>query len=167
MKRRWMALALVLVMLLTVTACKSKKKNTAPKQDEVVVAAVETLEQHWTELYKQEQYKDEDGYFEIKNTRKIQIKDTVTGADEDVAAEMFGDVDCIVEFVLYTEYYPQSYVSQAPLSTRVIVYDDGRMEVGGDLLTDYSRRVYSFDYSGIIESVKDYGDKYNCEKNLK
>ncbi len=58
-------------------------------------------------------------------------------------------------------------MSQAPLSTRVIVYDDGRMEVGGDLLTDYSRRTYSFDYSGIVESVEDYGDEYNCKKNLK
>ena len=168
MKRRWMALAMVLVMLLTVTACKSKKKkSTAPTQDETVVAAVETLEKYWIEFYKQEQYEGEDGYFEIKNTRKIEIKDTVTGADADVAAEMFGDVDYIVEFVLYTEYYPQSYVSQAPLSDRVIVYDDGRMEVGRDLFKDYSARVYSFDYSGIVESVEDYGDKYNCKKNLK
>lgn len=170
MKRRWLALALVLVMVVTATACKSKKSNKSTKAaetDAAMVAAVETLEAYWTELYTQEQYEGEDGYFEIKNTRKIQIKDTITGADAELAAETFGNVDYIVEFVVYAEYYPQAYVSQAPLSDRVIVYDDGRMEVGRDLFKDYSTRVYSFDYSGIIESVEDYGDKYNCKKTLK
>ena len=161
MKGKWLALLLALVMLITVTACGKKEDET----DSAIVAAVETLEKHWTELYRQTQYAGVDGYFEIKNTRKIEIRDTVSV--NDTAKDMFDGVDYIVEFVVFTEYYPQAYVSQAPLNSHVIVYDDGRVEVGGDLLTDYSRRTYSFDYSGIVESVEDYDDKYNCQKNLK
>ena len=133
MKRKWLALFLALVLLVTATACGSKKTGEITK-DKEIVAAVEVLENKWREVYQEELYKDSSGYFEIKNTRKIEIQDTVSV--NDTAKETIDTVDYIVEFVLFTEYYGYGHVSQAPLSTRVIVYDDGRMEVGGDLLTD-------------------------------
>ncbi len=98
MKRKWLALIFALVMMITVTACGKKDDE----KDDTIVAAVETLEKHWTELYKQKQYEGEVGYFEIKNTRKIEIQDTVSV--NDTAKETFDAVDYIVEFVLFTEY---------------------------------------------------------------
>lgn len=101
------------------------------------------------------------GYFEIKNTRVIEIGDT------DI--ELFKDIDYIVEFVLFTDYFGSApYYSSIGISDTVVVYSDGTMEVPNmNLLTAYRSRYYSTDFSDIIKKVYDCKDKYNCVEYLK
>ena len=165
MKRTLLALALV--MLATMAACDSK--NDEPKKDKEIVEAVETLEERQAKIYEDALYKDTAGYFEIKNIRKIKIKDTLSVAAEcaDLANETFGNVDYILEFVLYADYYSSSQPFQTHIYNEIVVHEDGSMEFPARLLTNYATRVYDYDYSGIIESIEDYGSLYDYQKNLK
>lgn len=129
-------------------------------QKELVDDAIEELKLSWEDIYDNLIF-ETDRYFEIKNTRVIEI------TKNDI--EEFEDVDCIIEFVLYTDYFGAApYYSCIGLSDSVIVYNNGDMEVSSiNLLRSYSGRYYTYDYSDIIKAVNDYGDKYNCVENLK
>jgi len=118
------------------------------------------LKSEWEDIYDKMKL-ETDRYFEIKNTRVIKIKKT------DI--EEFKDVKYIIEFVLYTDYFGSApYHSNYRVSNSVIVYNNGDMKVPKkDLLEDYSIKNYIWDYSNIIDNVKDYDDKYNCVENLK
>ena len=144
---------LVLCLFFSLSAC-------GIKDDDMVSKATNELKNHWEDLYDDSTVKT-DGYFEIKNTRVIEIK------KNDI--EEFEDVEYIVEFVLYTDYFGAApYYSYAGISDSVIVYDNGDMEVAGiNLLREYSSKHYTYDYSDIIKTVNDYGDKFNCVENLK
>ena len=172
--KKLLACLFAFVMLLSMTACGSKeddepKKVKESKKDKEIVAAIEMLEEKWAEIYEDESYENDKGYFEIKNIRKIKIKDTLSVDAEcaDLANETFGNVDYILEFVLYTDYYSSSQPFQTHIYNEIVVHEDGSMEFSARLLTNYATRVYDYDYSGIIESIEDYGSLYNYQKNLK
>ena len=80
----------------------------------------------------------------------------------------FKNIDYIFEFVLYTDYYGPTLYYQSVRGWDNVVYKDGTMEVPNlNLLSQYSMKNYTYDYSNIIEEIKDCGDKYNCTKKLK
>lgn len=153
MKRISGFLVVLMIMLsLCLSGCSGNKNNTVSK-------AINELQNHWEELYADVNY-DTDGYFEIKNTRIVYIKENDT--DE------FKDIDCIVEFVLYTDYYGSApYYQHVGIDDTVVVFKDGSMKVQYNLINRYRMKYYSNDFSGFIESITDYSDKYNCVKKLK
>ena len=148
-------LLLALCLIFSLSACSNDNS-----QKELVDDAIKELKSTWKDIY-DETYVKTDGYFEIKNTRVIEIM------KNDI--EEFEDVDYIIEFVLYTDYFGSApYYSYVGMSDSVIVYDNGDMEVSRiNLLRVYSSKHYTYDYSDIIEAVNDYGDKYNCIEKLK
>ena len=102
-----------------------------------------------------------DGHFEIKNTRVVNIKENNT--------EEFKNIDYIVEFILYTDYYGSApYYQIVGIDDTVVVHKDGTMEVQRmNLINNYRAMHYSNDFSDFIKSIDDYGDKYNCIEDLK
>ncbi len=169
------ALALVIAILLVLCGCgdpqtsdtkpqntETEKKETniniSSAEDEIVSDAIKVLKNDWLSYYKTN--KDNDGYFEIKNTRLIKIKNNDT--------EMFENVDYIVEFVLFTDYFGSApYYYSNTTNDTVVVYDDGTMKVSPNLIKVYSGRTYNYKFPEYIDSVTDLGSEYNCIKNLK
>lgn len=153
--KRFYSLFLVICLVFSLSSCGNDNS-----QKELVDDAIEELKLSWEDIYDNLIF-ETDRYFEIKNTRVIEI------TKNDI--EVFEDVDCIIEFVLYTDYFGAApYYSCTGLSDSVIVYNNGDMEVPStNLLRAYSSRYYTYDYSNIIKAVNDYGDKYNCVENLK
>ncbi len=150
------AISILLALILAVSLC-----SCSLGKDKRVTAAIDTLKEFWTEEYSRDYYKEigSDGHFEIKNTRIIEIKENNTA--------MFKDVDYIVEFVLFTDYYGGSlYYESTPMYNSVIVYKNGTSKVDSDYVSRYRNTNLSNDYSAFIESIDDFGDKYNCAEKL-
>ena len=152
----------VLLLLAVVAGCCACGRKDGGKYDGMVKLAVEELKRHWTnEIYAPDGNVEKgEGYLQIVNTRVINIKDEpVTGFDTD----MFDNVDYIVEFVIFDNYYYSApfYYSSNSHNDHVAVYKDGSMEVTGDLFNIYRSRYYTSDFSGVIDEVTDLGDKYD------
>lgn len=153
MKKLVLLLVFVLLLCLCLSGC--------GKHDEMIEEAIEELEDHWTEIYDTSRKNTaKDRYFEIKNTRVITLQE-----------ETIGDVEYIIEFVLYTDYYGSEIPVDAAMAngdSAVAVHRDGSMRVVSD--TTIIMRYASFYLMGedatIVKSVDDYGDKYNCKKTL-
>jgi len=168
--KKGLAVFLSLAFMFCLTSCNNDKSlqnkknedviNGESVKDELIEDAIKELKSEWEDIYDKMKL-ETDRYFEIKNTRVIKIKKT------DI--EEFKDVKYIIEFVLYTDYFGSApYHSNYRVSNSVIVYNNGDMKVPKkDLLEDYSIKNYIWDYSNIIDNVKDYDDKYNCVENLK
>jgi len=152
--KRLLAIMLSLVLVLSLTACGSK-------HDDIIEKAITELEKIWVDQYSEHHSSIKtDGYFEIKNTRVIEIKDNEN--------EMFKDIDYVIEFVLFTDYYGSApYYYNVGIYDTVVVYKNGKTEASSKTpFLQYVVQTYSTDYSDFIESVTDYGDKYNCKKHL-
>ena len=168
--KRIIAVLLLWVMLLSLAACGSPpEEGVVPMDDSeitgsVVPKAVSALKGRWKDIYSESGKKygtETDGYFEIKNTRVFTIRET------DV--EEFRDVAYIVEFMLFTDYYGLApyYRNVTGLDSSVVVYRSGKMEVR-ELLNQYIAKYYVGNYSQLsfIESIQDYGDRFDCTEHL-
>lgn len=127
-----------------------------------VEAAIETLKACWRdEVYAFAPEKNE-GYLEIKNTRLVLIREELT-EDDEIAQELFGNVECIVEFVLFSDLLDLApYYQPADSWQCVLIRRDGTMETAVQHPFDqYSSRTYSFDFSNIIEDVLDLNQTHN------
>ncbi len=150
--KRGLTFLLVLTLAFCLSAC-------GASENDRISTAVIKLKNHWEDVYNNSKV-DTDGYFEIKNTRVINIKDNNT--------EEFKDIDYIVEFVLYTDYFGSApYYQIAGIDDTVVVYKGGKMEIQSNLINRYRTRHYTSDFSEFIKSIDDYGNKYNCIENLK
>lgn len=146
------SLLLVLCLIFSLSACGTDKND-------IVSKAVSVLENHWEDLYEDSKV-ETDGHFEIKNTRVVNIKENNT--------EEFKNIDYIVEFILYTDYFGSApYYQNVGIDDTVVVHKDGTMEVQRNLINLYRSKYYSNDFSDFIKSIDDYGDKYNCIEDLK
>ena len=152
--KKFLAILMALLMMM----------GTAIAEEGVDIAekAVEVLKDYWTDTYVEF---NTGSYLEIKNTRVITIADEPTGTDEfttDAAQKQFGDVETIVEFVLFTDYFGTApYVFNANVNDHVVFYEDGSVEVMNNPFNHYRARTYSMDFSGIIEDVEDLQDAHN------
>ncbi len=152
MKKSSIVLLVVLSMLfsLSLTSCSSNKNPMVGK-------ATAELKMHWKNQYKESNIGD--GYFEIKNTRVVHIK------ENDI--EMFENVKYIIEYEIYTDYYDSApYYSNAGIHNNVVVYDDGSMSVETRYIQRYCNAFYNYDVSGFVDKVVDYNDEYNCVNKL-
>ena len=69
---------------------------------------------------------------------------------------------------MYTDYYGAApYYYDIGTSDVVLIYKDGKIEVTGDIFNRYSKSVYSYDYTDIIENIADCGAKYNLVEKIK
>ena len=149
--KRLVAFLLLIIFSLSLASCGGSSA--------MVKDAIDELEEHWEDFYDEHPKYAGDGYFEIKNTRVVYIK------ENDIP--MLEDVKCIIEFELYTDYYGSApYYTNVHMYDNVVVYNDGSMDVQSHIMQSYLSMYFSNDFSDIIESVKDYEDKYNCVKNL-
>ena len=154
---------LILITMLFLSACGNTEKDDnkhkeSKKENQIVLGAIDVLKEHWEEQY-DEMTTDSDGYFEIKNTRVVNIKKNKT--------KEFKDVDYVVEFVLFTDYFGTApYYMNVEQNDTVVVYKDGSMKMERDVINLYRSRYYTNDFSDFIKSVDDYGDQYNCVCDL-
>ena len=152
--KKFFSLLLVICLVFSLSSCGNDNS-----QKELVDDAIKELKSTWENIYDNSKIKT-DGYFAIKNTRVISIKENNT--------EEFENIDYIVEFVLYTDYSGSApYYKNVGIYDTVVVYKDGTMEVQRNLINLYRSKYFSNDFSDFIKSIDDYGDKYNCIEDLK
>ena len=158
--KRVYGLLLAAVLLLLCVSCSANAEGPTEEHDAVITEAVEELKDCWEDLYKESKGKT-DGYFEIKNTRVITVK------ENDI--EIFDDVAYIVEFDLYTDYRGSApYYEAVGIYDTVVVYKSGEMEtVSSNLFRVYRSNTYQTDFSNIIQDIADYHGHYNCTEKLK
>ena len=101
-------------------------------------------------------------YVDIKNTRIVRLADKPADAAGDKPVEELKDIDYIVEFMMITNYYGDTYPCNAGILDTVAVYKNGRMEVQKtNLMNALRARYFMTDFSGVIEEITDLGDTYN------
>lgn len=159
--KKILATILVLVFSLTLTACNKEENDINNQHNELITKSIEELEKVLKEEHNKSNYSNSDGYFEIKNTRIIEIK------DNDV--EIFKDMDYIVEFLSFDDFYGSApYYRYTGMYESVAVYKSGKIEPQQtNPFRIYSTQTYTYDFSNIIKSITDYNNKYNCVKYLK
>lgn len=151
MKKYCIILLMLVGLMLILTACGSKKKAESPE----VQKGIDALTEKWEEIYSDGRYEG-DKHLEIRNTRVVQV-------NPDTAVAEFQDVDYIVEFILFTDYFGSGpYYENVGVYDSVMVYKDGTVLVEArNPLSVYRGINYITDFSDIIESISDYGDAYN------
>lgn len=134
--------------------------TTVSEEEQPLAPVIDTLKAAWTAEY--QNFGVTDGYFEIKNTRVITIKDDVSAAGE-YAEAFFGEIAVIYEFILMENWYNAApYYASTGAMNNVVLYKDGTLEIAPrSLFHDYRARTYSMDFTGIIESIEDLGPAYN------
>ena len=163
--KRLIAILVLIAIIFCFAACGIQKQESSAtdtgnlKHHEIVTEATQQLKQYWKQHYKEDDI-ETDGYFEIKNTRVITIKEN--------EIELFKDVDYIIEYELYTDYMGSApYYENCGVKNNVVVYKNGTMDVTNSLIRMYRSKTYQTDYSGFIEAIDDYQGQYNCIEKLK
>ena len=129
----------------------------------VVEDAIGQLRETWKEIADEDPEIMPSPYVEIKNTRIIRLAENAgTGVlDDDIVAEL-NTVDCIIEFMLYTNFYGNDYTTNPGLYDSVVVFQDGSMQVTKTRLMNYLRtKFYLQDFSGVVEEIIDLGGSFD------
>ena len=163
--KKSIAIIVVIIAILSFTACGKQDMESAgtnkevSKLHEIITEATAQLMEYWKQSYKETDV-ETDGYFEIKNTRVITIKEN--------EIELFKDVAYIIEYELYTDYMGSApYYANCGVNNNVVVYKNGTMDIVSNLIRTYRNKTYQTDYSSFIESIDDYNGQYNCTEKLK
>lgn len=148
--------------------------ETEAQYTEMVNEAIEVLAERWNENYWESEYPDKEYLLDIRSTRVVCIRDRFDEEQNDTIAgvreELFGEVQYIIEFLLYTDtfsigeiasgqnvgYYPNSMTDD-----NVIVYKDGSMECVSEYLQKYRARTFTVDFSTMIDQVIDLHEEFN------
>ena len=129
---------------------------------DTVNRAKSAIEYRWQSLYAEGRAGNgsRDRHLEIRDTRVITI------APNDI--EYWNGITSVVEFSLYSNYFGSApYYSNAGGYDSVVFYADGSCEVRSmNPFRSYSANTYSFDYSGIISGIHEFGTKYNETYNF-
>jgi len=157
--KRILILILVIGLIFSFSACKNEDLEEKIIKDKDVLRAIDLIKENWVQIYDEDSKTD--GYFEIKNTRIINIKDN--------NVDMFKNVDRIVEFEIYSDYFGSApYYSDVGINDSVTIYKDGTFEVNRQNPINLYRGYYFIsDYSDFIGSIEDYDSLYNCVEKLK
>ena len=157
--KKCLALLLSFCVVFYFTACGSVGKNhregIAKDHREDIAKAIDEVSAVWKQIYlddRSEEFRP-DGYLEIKNTRVINIKEN--------EIEEFDNVKCIVEFILYTDYFASApYYCNVGMNDTIMIFHDGTVEVTPkNPIEQYRIKYYTTDYSEFIDSIEDYHDK--------
>lgn len=148
-------LVLLIALCLLLCGCSSKSSD-APEiekgQEKYIIDATDALIKFWKTEYSESGISD--NYLEIKNTRIITIKDN--------SNEYFSDIECIVEFVLFSNYYDTApYYTNVGTNDCVIFYKDGTVEVSPNYFNLYRNYTYSTDFNDVIDTIYDFEHYFN------
>lgn len=170
MKKAVLALTIICILIVTITAFASDTEdyNTGIAETdntgeyaEMVEDAINVLAETWNDIYSDEDFFPNPEYLlDIRNTRIICIKETL----DEKQAEYFGDVEYVIEFILFDEYIPtgvSGYYGYSGINDNVVVYKDGSMECTSRFLNGYRSRTFDADFSTFIDRVIDLREQYN------
>ena len=148
-------LALLLILCLFLCGCSAKSDN-APEiekwQENYIKDATKAITDFWKSEY--DSISISNNHLEIKNTRIITIKENNN--------DYFSDIECIVEFVLFSNYLNTApYYTNAGTNDCVIFYKDGSIEVSPNYFNLYRRRTYISDFSDVIDAIYDFDSHFN------
>ena len=133
--------------------------------DALIRKALDLIADSWTELARDNRNDIQSPYVDVRSTRIVRLRENPVreGAEnKKQTVEELSGVDCIIEFLLYTNYVSDTYISNTGRKDSVIVYKNGKMEVSDANLLQLVRGKYFLsDFSGIIEEIVDYGSEYN------
>lgn len=150
-------------------------KNQAEIEEDIVLSAIETLKNFWkNEVYNCDMGDKGTYYLGIRYTRILWVKDDFGlfeyEGQQETAEEMFSDVNCIVNFMILSDFSGTGgplYLEHG-VYENVIAYDDGTMEVVCyDPLKEFSSRTFCMDFNKIIDSVSEFNADYNADYYLK
>ncbi len=140
--------------------------SAVPDDDALIRAAVQTLRGAWQKEYAPANYYSAGIYtLDIRATQLIRIRSELAERE----AKYFGDIDCIIEFLVYDDSLSMNggghgvgYHDVSRILYTVVVHRGGTLEaVKTSPIRLYASRTYEHDYSTFIEEVVDYGDQYN------
>lgn len=160
--KKWLCILAAAMLLLQCAGALAQTQNDAAEK------ARDALLSYWTELYRADYYQGHTGYLEIKNTRVFTIADPVSSndslkANDQKAQEIFGDIACVVEFLILTDYYTaEPYYSFSGIYDHVLIMKDGTVKVSGsNPFQRYRTLTYLSDFSGIIRETRDLNGALN------
>ena len=139
----------------------------ANKKDARVENAISALKKEWEKIYSKEDYTDK--HLEIIHTRVLTPCEPMDDPYGQIASMLEGkEIAYVVEFELLTNYLNSSpYYDDSGVCDWVIVFKDGSTLVTNNYLRIYASRVYSYDVSGLIANIEDFGSEYNQVFKLK
>ena len=158
MKRVCLTLLLVASLMAAAPAAFAEDDQYSEK----VQDALEQVKTAWQE--QSDKYPDmmPAPYVDIKNTRIIRLFEKPADALSGKPVEELKGVECIIEFMMLTNYYGDTYPCNAGVYDTVAVYTNGKMEIQNmNLLNMVRAKYFITDYSGVIEEIVDLGDAYN------
>ena len=130
--------------------------------DKEIQDALELIRAAWQEQADQYPEIMSGPYVDIKNTRIVRLADKPADASSEKPVEELKDIDYIVEFMMLTNYYGDTYPCNVGILDTVAVYKNGKMEVQKTNLMNALRAKYFMsDFSGVIEEIIDLGEAYN------
>jgi len=130
---------------------------------EKIQDALELVKAAWQE--QADQYPDvmPEPFVDIKNTRIIKLfKEPVDAMNDNKPVEELKGIDYIIEFMMLSNYFGDTYPCNVGMLDTVAVYSGGKMEIQKSNLMNAVRAKYFLtDYSGVIEEIIDLGDAYS------
>ena len=156
--RKILALLLILTMIVGTCGCAEVSKGKTLKSELIAMQALELLIEHW----RSESLSDFDGAdkmrIEVVNTKVYHIKDDL----DEKAKKYFGDVECVVEFAMYINYFrTDKYEILMTIGNSVTVYEDGSMKVNDLFITVKGATLNPDMIDNAIDRVENLGDKCN------
>lgn len=144
-------IALLLMLCLLPCAALAEEQ---PVDETKIAEAVACLRQTWAEIYAGLETPTS-GEVDILHARVVGIADDLS-ADE-YAQEIFGEIDYLVEFVIYVDMAGDGYPRLAGgYNDTVAVMKDGTVQMmARHPLAHYRALTYRADVSGIVEFVQD------------
>lgn len=134
----------------------------------LVTQALGVLKSYWEEEYGRCSSPGVTYLLDIRGVRIIKLKKDLAERE----SNLFGDVEYIIEFLYYNDYYSSSIFGNSghnvgyldiftPTSEAVMVHYDGSMKLQVHPIQMYMSRYKELDYSLFIEEVVDLRDQYN------
>lgn len=141
--------------------------NISDANSKVATTAISELTDKWEEIF--DNGNAGNGYLEILHTRIVKIDPPNNDEFFSPLIEEKGEIDCIVEFILYSDRFSSApYYHNPDSMDTVIFYKNGSIEVTDNVLSVYSKYTFNYDYSNIVTDIEDCGTAYNkvIELNL-
>ncbi len=113
--------------------------------------AIEIFSEELEKYY--DEFEIENRYIEIKNVRIIWLKDNDN--------ELLKDVECIVEFLAFTNYEEsEPYYTDVSTFDTIVFRKDGSYVVE-DYMSKVHSQTYSWEHTEYIDRITDYDDEFN------
>ena len=152
----------ILLLMITLLAMSFSALADEDPYGEKIQDALELVRTAWQEQADQYPEMMPAPYVDIKNTRIIRLFEKPVDVQSEKPVEELKGIECIIEFMMLTNYFGDTYPCNAGVYDSVVVFTNGKMEIQrSNLLNAVRAKYYLTDYSGVIEEIIDLGDAYN------